>query len=277
MHIDIWPAVEVGIELFLKFEDDREENPMKPFALMALAILLALPAAFAQQNDDQIQAEVQKAVSGSEFRGVQATVQNGVVTLTGTTDLVAHKVKAERKVQHAKGVVGVRDEIQVVGPDIPDEVLQQQLQKKIEYDMVGYGTTAFDAITVQVHNGVVILGGQAYGPVDASDALAIAENTKGVKDVIDNIQTDPVSPNDDQIRLAVFRKVYGDPPLNKYAINPVKPIRIQVENGHVTLYGVVDSEADKQMAGIQANTVPGVFSVTNDLQVAGEGGEQPGK
>ena len=71
---------------------------------------------------------------------------------------------------------------------------RQKLQKAIAYDMVGYGTTAFDAITVQVQNGVVTLGGHAYGPVDASDAVAIVANTKGVRDVIDNIQVDPVSP-----------------------------------------------------------------------------------
>lgn len=248
---------------------------MKVIGMAALIMLLAVPAAFPQTDDARIQAAVQKELRGSEFKGIQATVQDGVVTLTGTTDLVADKVKAERKVQHVHGVVGVRDEIQVAGPEIPDEKLQQELLKKIEYDMVGYGTTAFDAITVQVHDGVVVLGGHAYGPVDASDALAIAENTKGVKDVIDNIQVDPVSPNDDRIRLAVFRKIYGYPPLNRYLIDPLKPIRIQVENGHVTLYGVVDSDADKQMAGMQASSVPGVFSVTNDLQVAGGSGEHP--
>ena len=249
---------------------------MRKRAIAVLAAMLFVAAAFAQNNDSQLQAAVQKALSGSEFQGIQATVQNSVVTLTGTTDLVAKKLKADQKVRHARGVTAVRDEIQVSGPEIPDQQLQQELLKKIQSDMVGYGTTAFDAISVQVQNGVAILGGHAYGPVDASDALAIVENTKGVKDVIDNIQVDPVSPNDDRIRREVFRKVYGFPSLNKYAIDPVKPIRIQVANGNVTLYGVVDSEADKEAAGIQAKSVPGVFSVTNDLQVAGQGGEKPG-
>jgi osmotically-inducible protein OsmY len=75
---------------------------------------------------------------------------------------------------------------------------------------------------------------------------------------------------DDRLRVEVARKVYGYPSLNKYAINPANPIRITVINGHVILSGVVDSESDKNVAGIQANTVPGVFSVTNNLQVAGE-------
>jgi osmotically-inducible protein OsmY len=79
---------------------------------------------------------------------------------------------------------------------------------------------------------------------------------------------------DDRIRMEVYRSVYGFPSLNKYAIDPAQPIRISVQNGHVTLYGVVDSQADKDTAGIRANSVPGVFSVTNDLQVRGQAPEQ---
>jgi len=251
---------------------------MKKALLFLLAAVLAVPAVFAQ-NDSEIQSSVQKALSGSRYKGIQASVQNGVVTLSGSVDLVAAKVSADQKTHHVKGVTAVRNEIEVSGggSEIPDQQLQAKLQKAIAYDMVGYGTTAFDAIGVQVNNGVVTLSGHAYGPVDASDAVAIVENTKGVRDVVNNIEVDPVSPMDDRIRLAVFRKVYGFPTLNKYAIDPVKPIRIQVANGHVTLYGTVDNEADKNAAGIQANAVPGVFSVTNDLQVVNGGNEKPGK
>ena len=84
-----------------------------------------------------------------------------------------------------------------------------------------------------------------------------------MKDVIDDIQVDPVSPMDDRIRIAVARAVYGFAPLNKYAIDPAKPIRISVQNGNVTLFGVVNSQADKNAAGIRANGVAGVFSVKN--------------
>jgi len=250
---------------------------MKKSLLFLLAAALSVPAAFAQ-NDSAIQASVQKALGGSRYKGIQASVQNGVVSLTGSVDVVAEKVSADQKVHHVKGVTAVRNDIQVNGGgEMSDQQLQEKLQKAINYDMVGYGTTAFDAIGVQVHNGVAVLGGHAYGPVDASDAVAIVENTKGVRDVVNNIDVDPVSPNDDRIRLAVFRKVYGFPTLNKYAIDPVKPIRIQVANGHVTLYGSVDTEAEKDAAGIQANSVSGVFSVTNDIVVANGSKEKPGK
>ena len=109
----------------------------------------------------------------------------------------------------------------------------------------------------------------AYGPVDASSALALAAYTPGVKNVVNEVRVDPVSPMDDRSRIQLFRTIYGSPTLSKYAMDPAKPIRISVQNGNVTLYGVVDSEMDKDVAGIRANTVPGIFKVTNDLKVAG--------
>lgn len=156
----------------------------------------------------------------------------------------------------------------VAQADVPDAQLQRKVLQAVEYDRVGYGTTAFNAIAVQVHDGVVLLSGHAFGPVDASSAVAAAKNVKGVQKVINHIDVDPLSPMDNRIRREAFRAIYGFPTLNKYAIDPAKPIRISVQNGHITLYGVVDSQADKNTAGIRANSVPGAFQVTNDLQVA---------
>jgi osmotically-inducible protein OsmY len=110
--------------------------------------------------------------------------------------------------------------------------------------------------------------------VDKDSALALVSTFPGVKDVSDEIQVDPTSIMDDQIRLAVARAIYGFPSLNKYAINPARPIRISVQNGNVELYGTVDSNADRDTANIRANGVPGVFSVKNYLQVAGQPAEQ---
>jgi osmotically-inducible protein OsmY len=239
-----------------------------------LAAALAMPAAFAQSD---VQPAAQKALSASRFKGVQVSVENGVATLTGTVGLYADKMNAEQKIRHVHGVQAIRDEIQVAGPEISDQQLQAKLINTISSSLIGYVPVAFQAISVQVHNGAVILGGHAAGPIAASDAVAAVENTKGVRDVIDNIQDDPLSPMDNQIRMAAFRRIYGFPSLNKYAIDPQKPIRIQVENGHITLYGMVDSQSDKEAAGIQANTVPGAFSVTNNLEVANGGSEKPGK
>jgi osmotically-inducible protein OsmY len=124
-----------------------------------------------------------------------------------------------------------------------------------------------------VQNGVVTLGGSTHDYPNRDSALGTVSTTPGVKDVVDQIAVDPLSPMDDQIRLQVARAVYGFASLNRYAIDPAKPIRIAVQNGNVALYGVVDSEADKDAAGIRANGVPGVFSVKNYLQVAGQPAE----
>jgi hyperosmotically inducible periplasmic protein len=244
------------------------------FYAAVLTAVLSIPAAFAQQSDADLQASVQKALGNSSFKGVQVSVQNGIATLTGSVDLYDSKARADQKTHHVKGIQGVRNEIQVAGPDISDAELQDKLVKAVSWDRVGYGTTPFNAISVGVQNGVVTLGGYAYGPTDAASAVGLVENTKGVKDVIDNITVNPPSPMDDRIRQATYRSVYGFPMLNKYAIDPAKSIRIQVSGGHVTLYGVVDTQADKDAAGIRANTVPGVFSVDNELQVANQPSEK---
>lgn len=249
---------------------------MKAFAAFALAAALAVPAVYAQ-TDSQAQAAAQKTLNASRFKGVQVSVENGVATLSGNVDLLSTKLNADSKVRHVKGVQAIRDQIQVNGAEIPDEQLQAKLTKAITYDLWGQVPVQFQAISVQVNNGVVDLSGHAAGPVAAADAVAVVTNTKGVRDVIDNIQVDPVSDFDNDIRVREFRAIYGYPLLNQYVMDPAKPIRIQVANGHVTLYGVVDSQAQKNAAGIQANTVPGVFSVTNNLQVANATSEKSSK
>jgi len=167
-----------------------------------------------------------------------------------------------------KGVQGVSNEIQVAGSNLPDSALEAKLVKAISYDRVGYGTTPFNAISVRVQDGTATLSGHAYGPVDASSALALAASTPGVKNVVNEVRVDPLSMMDDRSRLQLFRTIYGFPTLSKYAVDPAKPIRISVQNGNVTLYGVVNSQMDKDVAGIRANSVPGIFKVTNDLKVA---------
>jgi osmotically-inducible protein OsmY len=204
-----------------------------------------------------------------QFKDVKVTVQNGVATLTGTVDLYEYKAEADKRVHKAKGVRAVQNDIQVAGPTIPDQELQAKLSEHLAYDRVGYGNM-FNAISVAVHDGTVTLGGHARTEVDRDSALALVSMYPGVKDVTDNVEVDPVSLMDDQTRFAVARAVYGFPSLNRYAIDPAKTIRISVQNGHVELYGVVDSQADKDTAYLRANGVPGVFSVQNYLQVANQ-------
>jgi osmotically-inducible protein OsmY len=227
----------------------------------------------ATMNDNQILREVHAKLKNKRFSGVQVGVQSAVVTLSGSVPLYADKQDAEKNAGKVKNVVSVVNDIQVQAGETSDQQIADRIAKQLAYDRVGYGN-AFNAITVSVQNGVATMGGHALGPVAKESALNLAKRTPGVQNVIDKIQVDPLSPMDDQLRMRVARTVYGYPSLNKYAINPANPIRITVINGHVILSGVVDNQADKNVAGIQANTVPGVFSVTNNIQVAGQQPEE---
>ena len=250
---------------------------------LALAVGLALGffpliprAAYAigqnAQTDNNIQAELQN--SFKKYKDVQISVKNGVVDLEGTVNDFATKEQLDDKAHRTKNVVAVRNMLKIAGAgDLSDAQLQQKIVQKLQYDRVGYGN-AFNAIKFNVQNGVVTLGGNALGPVAADSAVSLASHFPGVQDVINNIQVDPLSPMDDRTRQQVYRAIYGFPSLNKYAIDPAQPIRITVVNGNVTLNGVVLNQADKDTAGIRANSVPGVFKVTNNLQVANSSNEK---
>jgi hyperosmotically inducible protein len=226
----------------------------------------------APQQDIAVSRAAEARLNKDRFSNVTVTVHNAIATLRGTVKLYEDKADAEHRVLRAKGVTAVRNLIAVAGPVIADSELQSKLAEKLSFDRVGFGNT-FNAISIHVEDGVATVGGHARTYVDRDSALALVSTTPGVKDVINNVEVDPVSIMDDQTRFAVARAVYGYPSLNKYAINPAKPIRISVQNGHVELYGVVDSESDKNIAGLRANSVPGVFSVKNYLQVANETNE----
>jgi osmotically-inducible protein OsmY len=191
-------------------------------------------------------------------------VEDGIVSLRGTVDRYKDKLKAEKDARHNDHVTGVRDLIQVGGVNVPDAELQSRLAKKLAYDRIGFGHV-FNALTLQVKNGVVAVGGAVINPADRDSALSIVQNQPGVKDVIDRIQVLPTSPFDDDIRMRTLRAIYGDPVLSRYAMDPQAPIRIVVDRGHVTLVGAVDNQMDKQIAGMRANQVFGAFTVDNEL------------
>jgi osmotically-inducible protein OsmY len=177
------------------------------------------------------------------------------------------KLDAAKKVRKTKQVQGVRNLIEVAGKNVPDDQLDAQLDRKLYYDRIGYDNE-FNYVTASVKNGVVTLMGETRLPIDNDSALALVDYTPGVKDVIDNITVAPVSFFDDRIRRSAFRAIYRDPVLGRYASDPAAPIRIVVENGHLTLYGTVMNKMDKQIAGIRASGVFGAFTVQNDLQIA---------
>ncbi|MBI3281854.1 MAG: BON domain-containing protein [Acidobacteria bacterium] len=125
----------------------------------------------------------------------------------------------------------------------------------------------FDNLAYRVDGGRVTLVGQVTRPTLKSSAERVVRDIEGVEQVINQIEVLPLSPNDDRIRLATYRAIYGHSALNRYALQAIPPIHILVKNGNVTLEGVVANESDKNIANIQANGVSGVFSVTNNLRV----------
>jgi BON domain len=127
--------------------------------------------------------------------------------------------------------------------------------------------SVFDNLLYKVDGDKVILVGQVVRPTLKSDAENAVKEIEGVSAVDNQIQVLPTSPMDDQLRRAVYRAIYGDPALSRYGMSALPSIHIIVNNGHVTLEGVVDSEADKNLVNIRANGVPNVFSVTNNLVV----------
>jgi hyperosmotically inducible periplasmic protein len=144
------------------------------------------------------------------------------------------------------------------------------LKKEVRHQLVLLPWySVFDNLEYKVEGSKVTLLGQVVKPVLRSDAESYVKGIEGVTAVENKIEVLPPSPFDDQIRRAEYRSIYGFPSLELYSLRAVPPIHIIVKNGHVTLEGAVATEADKDAAGVRANTVPNVFSVTNNLRVDG--------
>jgi hyperosmotically inducible protein len=148
-----------------------------------------------------------------------------------------------------------------------NETLQREVRHQLR--MMNY-YTVFDNLEFGIDGSRVILEGQVTDPVAKKEAVAAVKSVPGVTEVQDNIKVLPLSNDDDRIRRAAYRLIYGDSQLSKYGFQSVQSIHIIVDNGHITLEGEVTSEADKNVAGIRANSVPGAFSIKNNLMVRGE-------
>jgi hyperosmotically inducible protein len=150
----------------------------------------------------------------------------------------------------------------------PSAKAQERIAREVRHELLMlpyFGV--FDNIAYKVDSYNVTLLGQVVRPSLKSDAENAVKHIEGVEKVDNQIEVLPPSPMDDRLRLALYHAIYGDPALEKYALGVQKPIRIIVNNGHVSLEGVVDNETDKNIAGLRAKGVPGTFSVTNNLQV----------
>ena len=152
-----------------------------------------------------------------------------------------------------------------------EEKYRARLEKEVRHQLVMLPWySVFDNLAFRVDGDKVALMGQVTRPTLKSDAEGVVKKIEGVASVKNEIEVLPLSPMDDQLRRAVFRAIYGEAGLNRYAIQAVPSIHIIVKNGNVALEGVVDSEMDKNLANLRANQVPNVFSVKNNLVVAGD-------
>jgi hyperosmotically inducible protein len=150
----------------------------------------------------------------------------------------------------------------------PSAKAVERIQKAVRHELLMLPfLTTFDNLAYKVDGYNVTLLGQVTNPSIKSDAGKVVQKIEGVEKVDNQIEVLPASIGDDRLRHQLYRAIYGYPALQRYAMPVVKPIRIVVKNGNVTLEGVVDNEADKTLAGMRANGVPGLFSVTNNLVV----------
>jgi osmotically-inducible protein OsmY len=246
--------------------------------LLALVLGVSVPAtahatdtAPAGNTDAILTQDLQKQLSEHlEFRNVTVQVDDRIATLQGSVENYREKQEAEKLARKHRKIEGIRDYITVVPLlTVKDQELRTTLEDRLRYDRIGYGIQ-FNNLQLAVKDGVVTVSGDVRTYPDKASALAIIEDTPGVRDVRDQINVLPLSSFDDDLRVRTAKAIYGDSVLHKYSLDPQAPIRIIVENGHVKLYGVVDSAMDKHIAELRAQEVSSVFSVENNLVVANE-------
>lgn len=157
-------------------------------------------------------------------------------------------------------------------PYVPGDANESRIAREVRHELVMlpyYGI--FDDLAFRVQEGVVTLFGSVTRPTLKSDAERVTKRVEGVTQVVNNIEVLPLSPMDDQIRVAMARAIYGDSTLStRYGYRALPSIHIIVKNGNVRLEGVVANQGDKNLINVRANSVPNVFAVQNDLQVEGK-------
>jgi hyperosmotically inducible periplasmic protein len=250
----------------------EEYLSMRRILSIGLAVLLAgalgSGAWAAAPVDQALQAALaERLASKPQYQNVRVAVDDRIATLTGTVDNLRAKLDAERTARKYRSVAAVVNHIEVAGPEVPDAELAQRLARRMAADR-SFQDNVFNFFRLGVEDGVITISGYAYGYPARDSALALARNASGARDVVDRIEVLPLSRNDDRIRVQAVRRIYNATGLGRYAMNPAHPIRVIVKNGHVTLEGAVLNEMDRTLAGMAANAVSGVFSVTNNLEVS---------
>jgi len=195
---------------------------------------------------------------------VNVQVKNGIATLTGMVESYGQELRAVRAARHQHGVIGVVDNIQVSTEDVSS----QQIIKKARHEVLMYSYyTVFDHITLSTEGNRLTVAGEVTQPFKRYDLGNILAGIRGVSYVKNDIRVLPLSPFDDHIREEVAERIYGDPMFSNYGNQANPPIHIIVDNGNVTLYGVVNSKLERQKAEIDARFATTYLGLKNNLRI----------
>jgi osmotically-inducible protein OsmY len=216
-------------------------------------------------NDDDIRSRVEHEISETDAAGTNVRVQvnNRIVTLAGTVPSLWAKNKIVHEVRDIDDVESVVNELTVAAVE-SDRAIAEEVARSVR-QYVFY--SIYDDVNVSVNNGVVTLTGRTTSPHHASELAEVASRVRGVREVRNEIKALPVSIHDDQLRYSIASQIYRDPLFWNYAIQVDPPIHVIVENGRVTLTGVVNSEVERRKAEHIARSTFGVFGVENNLRV----------
>jgi osmotically-inducible protein OsmY len=239
--------------------------------LALISLLLLLGPATGRADVGPSNAEITAGVQGRLYNAgifkhgdVNVQVRNGVATLTGTVDSYGQELRAIRAARHQHGVTSVVNNIQVSAEDVsPQQILEKARHQVLLYPYY----TIFDNITLSTQGNRLTVSGQVTQPYKKSDLGNILADIRGVTNLKNDIQVLPLSSFDDHIRLAIARRIYGDPGFFNYGNQANPPIHIVVDNGNVALEGVVNSNVDRQKAEIDARFAATYFGLKNNLRI----------
>jgi hyperosmotically inducible protein len=234
-----------------------------------LMLLLSVPATASGQshtpmNDRELQVRIAHELAEEGIQSVTVAVANGVVTLSGTVPSQWARDKAIEEARELDDVASVVSRLTVARAESDQAIANEVAEKLRRY--VFY--SVYDDVTGRVENGVVTLEGRVTMPHKANEIARLVSRIPGVQEVRNMIQVLPTSILDDELRWQIASRIYSDPVFLNAAIQVNPPIHVVVENGRVTLTGVVSSEVEKRKAEAIARSTFGVFSVDNKLEVA---------
>jgi len=237
--------------------------------LIGVALVLTAGAAWAQSHvsNAQVVAEIQDKLYHAKVPkhgDVQVTFENGAATLTGTVDSLGVKEDALNAARKVDDVMSVVDNIRVHAADVtPRQIVEAARKQLVTYPFF----SIFDWASLTAEGSTLTISGAVTQPYKKSDIGNFLEHVKGVETLNNELKVLPNSIFDDQIRRAIARAIFRDPYFVNYANQALPPIHIVVDNGNVTLEGVVNSQVDKVKAENDARFAATFFSLTNNLQV----------